>query len=86
MIFKSVEEQLNNLSEEDKFDWREIFSLFHKADVSDRNIKFSKLNKSKIKKILVEEHDFSEERVDKQLERLEEIEEKSKQKDLKKWF
>ncbi|MBA7687115.1 hypothetical protein ES703_95575 [subsurface metagenome] len=38
-----------------------------------------------IKKILVEEHDFSEERVEKQLEKLRELKEKKKQKGLNEW-
>lgn len=86
MIFRSVEEQMEKLSEEEKFDWKEIFSLFHKANVIDSDIKFSKMDKKKIKEILVNRHDFSEERVDKQLEKLEEISEKQKQKDLNRWF
>ncbi len=86
LIFKSVEEQMNNLDEKDKFDWREIFSLFHKPNVSNADIKFGKLDKNRIKKILVNKHDFSEERVDKQLEKLEEVEEQNKQKELNKWF
>lgn len=86
MIFKSVEEQMEKLSEEDKFDWKEIFSLFHRADVVDSDIKFSKIDKSRIKEVLVDKHDFSNERVEKQLEKLEEMSEKQKQKDLKKWF
>jgi flap endonuclease-1 len=86
MIFKSVEEQMNNLEEKDKFDWKEIFSLFHKPNVSNADIKFSRADKNRIKKILVNRHDFSEERIDKQMEKLEEVEEKNKQKDLNKWF
>jgi len=86
MIFKSVEEQMNNLDEKDQFDWKEIFSLFHKPNVANAEIKFGKIDKNRIKRILVNKHDFSEERVDKQLEKLEEVEEKNKQKDLDKWF
>ncbi|HTZ41813.1 MAG TPA: flap endonuclease-1 [Candidatus Omnitrophota bacterium] len=86
MIFKSVEEQMNNLDEENKFDWKEIFSLFHKPNVSNSEIKFSKMNPAKIRKILVDKHDFSEERIAKQLEKMEEFEENNKQKDLNKWF
>lgn len=86
MIFKSVEEQMNNLEERDKFDWKEIFALFHKPNVINSDIKFSKFDKSTIKRILVTKHDFSDERVDKQLEKLEELQEKNKQKDLDKWF
>lgn len=86
LIFKSVEEQMEKMNEEDKFDWKEIFALFHKPNVINEEIKFSKLDKNKIKKILVKQHDFSEERIDKQLEKLEESEEQNKQKDLNKWF
>ncbi len=86
LIFKSVWEQINNLPEEDKFDWTEIFELFHKPKVSDAEFKFREIDEDKIKEILVERHDFSEERVNKQLEKLREVEEKRKQKDLGKWF
>lgn len=86
LIFKSVEEQILSLSEEDRFDWKEIFELFHKPNVEDASFKFGKVNEKKIKEILVKKHDFSEERVEKQLERLREITEKNKQKNLKKWF
>lgn len=86
LIFKSVEEQMAKLSDEDKFDWKEIFKLFNKPDVIDADIKFGKVDEKRIKKILVDEHDFSEERVEKQLERLRDFEKKSKQKNLGKWF
>ncbi|HTY43652.1 MAG TPA: flap endonuclease-1 [Patescibacteria group bacterium] len=86
LIFKSVEEQMMNLSEEDKFDWKEIFELFHKPDVENAEIKFAKIDEKKIKKILVSEHDFSEERVEKQLERLRDVTEKNKQKGLGNWI
>ena len=86
LIFKSIEEQLMSLPEEDRFDWQEIFELFHKPKVIDVNFEFGKIDEEKIKKILVEEHDFSEERVNKQLDKLQDAEEKAKQKDLGKWF
>ncbi|MCX6746724.1 MAG: flap endonuclease-1 [Candidatus Pacearchaeota archaeon] len=86
LIFDSVEEQLMNLPEEDRFDWKEIFELFHKPKTSNANLEFGKINEKKIKQILVEEHDFSEERVNKQLERLRDIIEKNKQKALDKWL
>ena len=44
------------------------------------NLNSKKPMKKKIKKILVDEHDFSEERVEKQLEKLRELKEKKKQK------
>ena len=86
LIFKSVEEQISNLPEDDKFDWKEIFQLFHKPNVAKENFKFRKIDEEKIRKILVNEHEFSEERVEKQLEKLREIQEGQKQKNLGKWF
>ncbi len=86
LIFKSMEEQIRNLPEEDRFDWKEIFELFHKPDVSNPIFKFPQINERKIRSILVNEHDFSDERVEKQLQRLREIREKNKQKGLDKWF
>ncbi|MCK9567970.1 flap endonuclease-1 [Candidatus Pacearchaeota archaeon] len=86
LIFDSVKEQMENLDEADKFDWKEIFELFHRPNVSSPLFKFGKVDEKKIRKILVEEHDFSDERVQKQLERLREINEKNKQKNLEKWF
>jgi len=86
LIFESMEEQIMSLPEEDKFDWKEIFELFHKPNVSNTLFRFGKINEKKIRQILVNEHDFSDDRVQKQLERLREITEKSKQKNLERWF
>ncbi len=86
LIFKSVEEQLMILKEEDRFDWQEIFELFHKPNVVNADFNFEKVDEEKIKKILVEEHDFSEERVDKQLDKLRDLADKKKQKNLEGWF
>ena len=86
LIFKAVEEQIMSLPQEDRFDWKEIFELFHKPKVKDAEISFNEIDENKIRKILINEHDFSEERVEKQLERLREIKEKQKQKNLGKWF
>src|SRR3989304_9220568 len=85
LIFKSVEEQLMSLPERDRFDWQEIFQLFHKPKVVNADIVFRKVDEEKIKEILVQRHDFSEERVEKQLEKLRDIKEKSKQKNLGNW-
>jgi len=64
-----------------EFDWQEIFSLFKKPDVRKVEIKFPKINREKIKKILLE-HDFSEERIDSALRKLDEAKEKAKQQTL----
>lgn len=86
LIFKSVEEQIKNLPKEDKFNWQEIFALFHKPNIKNAEFKFEKIDEDKIKEILVERHDFSEDRVNKQLDKLRDITEKNKQKGLDKWF
>lgn len=86
LIFQEVEERIYSLSEEDRFDWKEIFALFKKANVRDADFEFKKIDKEKIKEILVQRHEFSEERVNKQLDRLEKLQEKQKQKNLEDWF
>ena len=54
------------------WDWREIERLFLEPDVTDDyQITFRAPDREKIFKILVEEHDFSPERVEKAIERLE---------------
>jgi len=69
------------------FEWPEIFELFKKPDVtSDYKIKFNPVDKNELKKLLVKEHDFSEDRIDSALEKLEKQKEELQQKDLKKWF
>lgn len=85
-IFGGLAEKIANLDEEDRFDWREIFELFKNHEVKDVEFKFPKVNEKEIKEILIHEHDFSEERVEKQLDRLRKLEEKKKQKGLGDWF
>ncbi|MBS3072756.1 flap endonuclease-1 [Candidatus Pacearchaeota archaeon] len=67
---------------ETDFDWRKVFELFKKPNVV-RNIdlKFPKVNPDKIKSILTK-REFSEERVEKQIEKLLNVKEKNKQKTL----
>ncbi|MEX0920356.1 MAG: flap endonuclease-1 [Candidatus Pacearchaeota archaeon] len=86
LIFKSVEERISSLPEADRFDWREVFELFHKPNVKNFEMEFPKMDEDKVKEILVEKHDFSEDRVEKQLDKLREMEKKKKQKDLRGWF
>ena len=86
LIFESVGERIMSLPEEDRFEWKDIFELFKKHDVRDFDIKFPKVDEGEIKRILVEEHNFSEERINKQLEKLKELAEKKKQKGLGDWF
>jgi len=85
LIFKNVEEQIMSLPEEDRFDWKEIFELFHKPNVVNADFNFKGFDEEKIKEILVEKHDFSNDRVEKQLDKLHELKEKKKQKGLGEW-
>jgi flap endonuclease-1 len=87
LIFKSVEEQIMSLPDEDRFDWQEVFELFHKHEVVDvEDFEFTKIDEDKIKEILVERHNFSADRVQKQIDKLREIESKKSQKGLGDWF
>lgn len=86
LIFKSVQDKIDALDEDDWFDWKEIFEIFHKPDVKEAEFEFGSIDDEKVKKILVNDHDFSEERVSKQLDKLKEVKEKQKQKGLEKWF
>lgn len=65
-------------------DWKDVFDLFKKMPVTKNySLKFNEVNKEKIIRILVDEHDFSLERVEKQLNDL--LKEK-RQKGLGEWF
>ncbi len=77
-IFKEVEEIYGNLN----FNWQDVFEIFKKPDVERIEVEFPKLDEKRIKEILVEEHDFSEERIEKQLDKLRDIKKKSSQKTL----
>lgn len=76
-IFRELEEQGRV-----DFDWKEVYEIFNKPNVSNDKIEFPKIDSDKIKKILVEEHEFSLERVEKQLAKLGAIRESAKQKTL----
>jgi flap endonuclease-1 len=85
-IFGSVKEKIDELDEEDYFDWKVVFDLFKKPEVEDFEIEFPEMNFENVRKILVEKHGFSEERINNQLERLQKLVEAKKQKSLDKWF
>jgi flap endonuclease-1 len=81
LIFNSVREKME--AQENKFDWQEIFRLFHMPDVlKNVEISFPKIDEDEIRRILVDEYEFSLERVNSQLEKLHEVREKKKQKTL----
>jgi len=81
LIFKSVEELINNLPGERKFNWEDIYELFHKPAVKDFEIEFPKFDEDKIRKILSEK-DFSEERIKSGLGKMDEAKKKGQQKTL----
>jgi len=65
------------------FDWQKIFELFMKPDVLKKyDLKFKQIDEEKVKKILCDEHDFSDERIQSGLDKLKEHKEKAKQKKL----
>ena len=69
------------------FKWKEIFDLFMNPDVKKSyEIKFKSMDKDKIKKLLVEKHEFNEERINSALEKLSKSIESVKQKNLDRWF
>jgi len=87
LIFSAVEKQLEEQGTGMEFDWQNIFELFKKPDVTDNyEIKFSNANIEELSNILVDKHDFSEERIRSAFDKLEKIKEQQKQSDLKKWF
>jgi len=77
-IFEEVQERYGSQD----FDWRVIFEMFKKPNVARAELKFPKLNAEKVKEILVKEHDFSLERVEKQLGKLVKIKQETSQKKL----
>jgi flap endonuclease-1 len=84
-IFESVKEKIEELNEE-KFDWKEIFKIFKNHPAKEEEIKFPEIDYEKIKEILIQRHEFSNERIEKQIENLKEIEKRKNQKSLNKWF
>lgn len=74
-IFGSIEGKLD-------FDWKKVFELFKKPKVEKIKIDFPKLDEKKIKEVLVKRHDFSSDRVEKQLDKLRDLKKKAAQKTL----
>jgi flap endonuclease-1 len=67
-------------------DWKDIYYLIKKMPVKkDYKMKWEKVNKDKLYKMLVEKHDFSETRVENALKALVEADKKKAQKGLGDW-
>ena len=64
------------------FDWKEVYELIINPKVDkEAKIEFPKIDKQKIKEIMMK-YEFSEERIENQLVKLDEINEKKKQRTL----
>jgi flap endonuclease-1 len=69
------------------FPFEEIREIFLNPEVTDDyNITFKNYDDQNILKLLVDEHNFSETRVNNAIKRLKKVKEKKKQKSLDKWF
>lgn len=77
-IFEDVVERHGDIG----FNWREIFEIFKKPNVSKHKISFPKFDEDKIKEILVGRHEFSLERVENQIAKLRELKAKKGQTSL----
>lgn len=70
-------------SENFKFPWADVFYLIKKMPVTDKyKLKWKNIDRDKVMKILVDKHDFSEERVNNTLKKLLEENKKKQQKYL----
>lgn len=80
--YKDFDELFKNVKAD--FDWKEIFDVFKKMPVTKKyDLKWNSINENKIREILIEKHDFSNERVDKIFKTLGR---KTGQSGLNKWF
>jgi flap endonuclease-1 len=77
-IFEEVVERFGDIG----FDWKEVFEIFKKPNVKKEKVEFPKIDRAKIKDILVREHEFSLERIEKQLDKLLEVKKESAQRKL----
>lgn len=88
-LVKKYKSDLDDLFKENKWDehfdlpWSEVFYLIKNIPVTDNyQLEWKNIDKESVLKILVDQHDFSEERVNNTLSKLLEEKEKKKQKGL----
>jgi flap endonuclease-1 len=82
--FKTKEKIFKELKKQGKldFEWKEIYNEIENPNINKKaKIEFPKLDKDKIKKILLK-YEFSEDRIDSQLEKLNDVKKKAAQKTL----
>ncbi|MBS3081759.1 flap endonuclease-1 [Candidatus Pacearchaeota archaeon] len=78
LIFEDIIERYGDVG----FNWREIFEIFKKPNVSKHKVTFPKVDEDKIRELLVKKHEFSAERIENQIVKLKAIRAKSAQKSL----
>lgn len=86
--FDSFEEIIKKTGFKPEFDYREVEDIFLKPKIiKDYKIEFKQPDKSKVKEFLCEKHDFSRDRVENALKKLEQaLEERGWQSKLETWF
>lgn len=81
-IFNAVEGFEKEGKYKMEFDWKQIFELMKNPTVDkDYKIEFGKFDFARVKEIMLE-HDFSEERIESQFEKIKELNEQKKQRTL----
>ncbi len=84
-----LDEMFKDVGWDDYFSytWQEVYYLIKKIPVTKKyKLEWKKYDEQKIKKILIDKHDFTEERVNSSLAKLLDIQKKKEQKGLKSWF
>jgi flap endonuclease-1 len=81
-VKRHIKEKYN--AEIDNFD--EVFEFFKNPPVKDVFLENKEIKEDMIVKILVEEHDFSEERIKNAINELKEAKQKERQTSLREWF
>ncbi|MBS3140548.1 hypothetical protein J4405_00215, partial [Candidatus Woesearchaeota archaeon] len=65
-----------------EFDWNEIYNTFKNMQIEKKyNLKWNPINKEKVKEILIERHEFNQERIEKMLSQFKD----NKNSSLDKW-
>ena len=69
------------------FNWKKVYAIFKSMPImKEYQLKWTQPNPERIKKILIEEHEFNEERIEKIIFNITKQTKKKDQSDLKKWF
>lgn len=70
-----------------EFNWKQIYAVYKSMPImKNYKLKWTEPDEKELKKILVKRHDFSEERIDSALKKIEETKEKRKQSGLTEWI